>query len=111
MSKYQGAIKKLRQEIEEKQKKIQELEEKEKVMLSGLTVVCPSCGGKKTERYTDAAGSGDTRDCLTCRGYGVVGPIECRCGHTISVDMIYLRRQSVPYCPWCGRLVEPIYWL
>lgn len=109
MTKYQEEIKRLHDEIQQKQEKILELQRREKALLSSLTETCPSCKGKKTERYCDAAGSMDTRECQTCKGYGVVGPIECACGNVIPVDMIYVRRQSSPNCPWCGRRLEVFY--
>lgn len=109
MTKYQEEIKELRAKIHQKQEKILELQQKEKALLSGLTEICPSCKGKKTERYCDAAGSMDTRKCKTCKGYGYVGQIKCECGNVIPVDMIHLRRLSFPECPWCGRRLEVFY--
>ena len=103
MTKYQESIRILQDEIQEKEGKILELQRKEKMLLSGLKETCPSCKGKKTERYCDAAGDMDDRECETCKGHGVVGNIICKCGNTIPADMIYLRRQSSPDCPWCGR--------
>jgi len=55
--------------------KLQELENKKQKFLS-LTHICPSCNGTGQERYTDAAGSGDWRDCKTCNGIGKVEKIK-----------------------------------
>lgn len=33
---------------------------------------CPTCDGRKTERYTDAAGDVDERACPTCEGRGLL---------------------------------------
>ena len=86
-------------------RKLQEkkrLLEKQRELLEHLPELCPSCEGKGTETYTDAAGSIDWRECKTCRGLGKIGPIQCSCGHVIGTDMTSLRRQSSPRCPWCG---------
>lgn len=77
--------------------------EEQKRMLENLPDICPTCKGTGKERYTDAAGDVDERDCLTCRGLGRIGPIKCPCGHTIDVDMVHARRQPFPSCPWCGK--------
>ncbi len=106
MTKYQQKIKRLEEKIEEMQRELVRWQQEEKRYLSGLTETCPSYKGNKTERYTDAAGSGDYRDCRTCRGLGVVGPIKCECGNEIATDMIYIRRQNLLDCPWCGRRID-----
>lgn len=99
----------LDRKIAEIEREITELRERKRAlkarkrMLAELPEVCPSCGGSGEESYTDAAGDTDTRECRTCRGLGKVGPIECsNCGHTITTDMVYTRRQADPRCPWCG---------
>ncbi len=105
MTKYRQRIDNLLNEIEENQKKVLSLQKEEEVYMLGLKEICPSCNGTKTERYCDAAGDMDDRDCLTCHGLGVVGPINCGCGNVIPIDMVYIRRQTFPDCPWCGRRI------
>ena len=34
-------------------------------------IICPTCYGTGEERYTDAAGSRDTRPCRDCQGTGI----------------------------------------
>jgi rubrerythrin len=98
-------------EIQSIDEEIQEFQDRKRILevqkqsLAELPDKCPSCGGSGTERYTDAAGDVDERDCLTCRGLGRIGPIKCPCGHTIDVDMVHARRQPLPSCPWCGKLL------
>lgn len=82
-------------------KYIEKLKKKREMLLS-LPDICPSCKGSGQERYTDAAGSGDWRECRTCRGLGKIGPIECECGKLIGIDLINVRRDIFPRCPWCG---------
>ena len=89
------------QEIRVLENKIKRLDEKKEMLLS-LPTTCPSCKGSGRERYTDAAGSGDWRECSTCRGIGKIGQIECKCGKVIGVDMIRVRQETFPSCPWCG---------
>lgn len=96
------AISKGHKEIERIKRRIKRLEEKKEILLS-LPNICPSCRGSGRERYTDAAGSGDWRDCSTCRGLGKIGPIECDCGKVIGTDMIRIRQATFPECPWCGK--------
>lgn len=70
--------------------------------LAELPEICPSCKGFGKERYTDAAGDSDWRECMICRGLGKVGPIKCTgCRRTIDVDMVHVRMQPHPCCPWC----------
>ncbi len=95
------AIEYAQKEIDTVNNRIENLKKKREYLLS-LTDVCPSCDGRGQERYTDAAGSGDWRECLTCRGLGKIGPIECECGKIIGVDMVRVRRETFPRCPWCG---------
>ncbi len=89
-------------------RKIKDIKQKKEMLLS-LSVICPSCNGTGKESYTDAAGSNDIRNCLTCRGLGKVGPIECECGKVIDVGMISIRRMVLPICPWCGRGLDGQY--
>lgn len=42
--------------------------------LEGKIVPCDACGQTGLERFTDAAGSRDTRDCRNCDGWGMVRP-------------------------------------
>jgi len=99
-------IKYLERKITETKEELERLEEEKAKLedtLQNLDVTCPSCGGKGREKYTDAAGDTDTRDCQTCRGLGKVSDIKCEhCGNVITTDMIWLRRQVWPHCPWCG---------
>ena len=75
-----AAIERLKKEIDEQTKEITELEMRRQKLLS-LPETCPSCKGTGEERYTDAAGDSDIRECLTCKGLGKIGPLECRrCG-------------------------------
>ncbi len=97
---YQRA--KAMEEIETLKNRIKRLDDKKEMLLS-LPTVCTSCNGSGMERYTDAAGSGDWRQCLTCRGLGKIGPIECQCGKVIETDMVMVRRTNFPECPWCGK--------
>jgi len=39
--------------------------------LEELNQACPACGGTGSERYIDASGNYDTRDCPKCNGSGV----------------------------------------
>ena len=66
-----------------------------------LTEVCPTCNGRGEERYTDAAGSGDWRECQTCQGLGKVKDLKCSCGKVTTVEMLRAYRERE--CPWCGR--------
>ena len=43
-----------------------------KHLMQTLPDICPSCKGTGEERYTDAAGSRDWRDCSMCDGVGRV---------------------------------------
>ena len=38
--------------------------------IGNLESICPSCNGSRTERYCDAAGDMDDRDCSSCKGTG-----------------------------------------
>ncbi|MGB9793366.1 MAG: hypothetical protein ACPLTR_12465 [Thermacetogeniaceae bacterium] len=102
-------IKRIEKRIAEIEEKIAELQERKRALeekkqiLEGLTEVCPTCKGTGREDFLNPAGDSDTWDCRTCRGLGKVGPIECAgCGHTVTTDMVYTRRQADPRCPWCG---------
>jgi DnaJ-class molecular chaperone len=99
-------IKYLERKITETKEELERLEkEKAKIenTFQNLDVTCPSCGGTGRESFTDAAGDIDTRDCRTCRGLGKISDIKCEhCGNVITADMIWLRRQAFPQCPWCG---------
>jgi len=89
------------QQIDDLKARLEDLRRKRALLLS-LPEICPSCGGTGQERYIDAAGSGDWRECLTCKGLGKIGPLKCRrCGRVFGTDMVYLRRY-VGACPWCG---------
>lgn len=92
-------IKRYKDELDKIQTKINNLERKKEKLLQ-LKDICPTCKGTGQERYTDAAGSGDWRECLTCLGLGKVEPLECLCGKTITVDMLRAYRKRE--CPWCG---------
>lgn len=94
-------------QIDELKTRLEDLRRKRALLLS-LPEICPSCGGTGQERYTDAAGSGDWYECLTCNGLGKIGPMICRsCGRVIGTDMIYWRREfRFPSCPWCGGVCE-----
>lgn len=100
---YERVIKKKEEQVKKLQLEIEELKKEEKMFVSTLTDVCPSCRGTKKERYTDAAGSMDTRDCKTCKGVGFISDIKCdQCGKIITTKMIAVRRETFPRCPWCG---------
>lgn len=62
---------KLEKEIERLERELRGLDAEE-AYASQLTELCPSCGGGGEERYTDAAGSGDWRECSACKGWGYV---------------------------------------
>jgi len=102
------AKKQLRREIGDREAKIVRLEKIEKMMKT-LPETCPSCEGRGEERYTDAADSTNWRDCKTCRGLGKIGDIKCECGNVITTDMIQVRRESIPKCPWCGYVLGDQY--
>lgn len=91
----------MKKELSRIQGAIDELEAKRK-LFDKLSTICPSCDGTGQERYMDAAGSRDYRECLTCNGVGKIAPIKCRCGNIIGVDMIAVRREPSSTCPWCG---------
>ncbi len=93
---------KVREEIEKLQQKLSSLD-KEEAYATQLTEICPDCKGDGQERYTDAAGSGDWRDCSTCKGWGYIkkGIICPGCGKSLD-DMMHLRREHMPSCPFCG---------
>ena len=96
-----AAIERQRGHLKTANDEIKALEEKKKRILS-LVDICPSCDGNGSERYTDAAGSGDWRDCRVCRGLGKVVDLRCtNCGNVTTPKMLraYIDRQ----CPWCGR--------
>jgi len=103
----EGEIARHKKEIDRLNECIKYLEMRREKLLN-LPEKCPSCEGTGQERYTDAAGSGDWRECWTCRGLGKIGPLKCRgCGRIIGTDMIYIRRKSeFPKCPWCGGALE-----
>lgn len=101
----EGQITRLKKEIEGKQGEIRSLTRQLEKILT-LNETCPACRGSGLERYTDAAGSSDTRDCEVCQGLGVIGPITCQCGHVIGTDMIAVRNQTYPRCPWCGNTLR-----
>jgi len=100
---YERLIREKEDQVKKLQSEIERLKKEEKMFISTLTIVCPTCDGTREERYTDAAGSMDTRECKTCKGYGRIGDIKCnQCGNTITSKMVSLRRSDSPKCPWCG---------
>jgi len=40
---------------------------------------------------------------LTCKGLGKVKDIKCVCGNIIDTNMVKVRRNHRPECPWCGK--------
>lgn len=94
---------KIKEQIESLQRALINLNTEE-AYASQLTELCPDCKGECEERYTDAAGSGDWRECSTCKGWGYIskGIICPGCGKSLD-DMTHLRRQNMPNCPFCGR--------
>ena len=97
----ESAIKRQEEHIEVAEREIAALGEKRRRVLS-LTEICPSCDGDGQERYTDAAGSGDWRDCGICRGLGKVADLRCPgCGQVTTPAMRRVYRDRT--CPWCGR--------
>lgn len=110
MSAIDSQIQRVRAELEKLNTKLEKLKRKKEVLLR-LPEICPSCSGTGRERYTDEAGSGDWRDCRTCKGLGRVAPLKCEsCGRIAGTDMVYWRRQytrlEVTRCPWCGGAME-----
>lgn len=104
----EAEIRRYQDRAKEIQATIAELEAKKAALLD-LPETCPSCKGSGRETYTDAAGSRDWRDCLTCKGLGKIGPMQCRsCGKIIGTDMIHFRRCGDNRCPWCGSLLSYI---
>ncbi len=101
----ENEIRRHQKKVEELQNVIAELEAK-KVALLNLPETCPTCIGTGEESYIDAAGASACRDCLTCKGLGKIGPVQCRsCGKIVGTDMIYYRRYGDNRCPWCGSLL------
>lgn len=100
---------KITKEIEDLQRALFNLNTEE-AYASQLTDLCPSCKGKCEERYTDAAGSGDWRDCSTCKGWGYIskGVICPECKKSLD-DMTHLRRESMPHCPFCGKYLGQLF--
>ncbi len=96
-SKIDYSLKKYKEDKARAEMKIAKIEEM-KNMLLNLPVVCPSCNGTGEESYMDG-----WQECPVCRGLGKIGPIECECGHTIDTDMIGVRNDLAPSCPWCGK--------
>lgn len=95
-------IKQLKERIGILQNDLDLLETRRKRLLE-LPDLCPTCNGSGLERFTSAAGDSDLRECMTCKGLGKVGPIVCKsCKRTIGTDMIAVRRDLSPQCPWCG---------
>jgi len=78
---------------------VNELEFKKEI-ISKLKTICPSCKGTGEERYTDAAGSGDWRECSICKGLGKIGNLKCSCGREINIEMKYSYKKRL--CPYCG---------
>ncbi len=106
MTDYEYRIEVLEREIKAKQKRLLDLKQEEEIFKATLTDICPVCKGSREESYTDAAGDTDTRACSVCKGYGKINPIKCKCGKVISIDMIGVRMQEYPQCPWCGRSLK-----
>jgi hypothetical protein len=106
MTDCQHRITVLENEIKMRQDEIRELKCREDLLSMTFTTTCPACEGSREERYIDAAGDTDTRACSVCKGYGRIGPIKCKCGKVIDIDMIETRRQKYPKCPWCGELIR-----
>lgn len=92
----------LLKDISKLESELKALESKKEKLLQ-LKDICPTCNGSGEERYTDAAGSGDWRECETCRGLGKVEPLQCTCGNSLTVDMLRAYRKRE--CPWCGRYI------
>ena len=40
------------------------------IAIEHLRLICPTCNGTGSERYCDAAGDMDDRDCVSCKGSG-----------------------------------------
>ena len=99
----------IREQIEKLQRELSDLDTKE-VYATQLTELCPSCKGSRQERYTDAAGSGDWRDCSTCHGWGYIQKgLHCpECKKSLD-DMTHLRRESMPHCPFCGHYLGRLF--
>lgn len=89
----------MEKDIQYKQAQINAIKKEEHTFIAGLTEPCPTCNETKIEDYDY---HNRKKECLTCRGYGQIGPIECICGNVITTKMLYLRRQGTPNCPWCG---------
>ncbi len=70
-----------------------------------LPDTCPFCKETGLESYTEPHGSRGTRACGVCRGLGKVREIVCECGYVIGIDNEKVRRQYVPECPKCGRVI------
>ena len=87
MTKYQEEIKELRAEIHQKQKKILELQQKEKALLSGLTenMPLPAKGKKNKEGIVMQQVAWTPRENVKLlQGYGYVGTVRA------NVGMLYL---------------------
>lgn len=105
----QNKKEKIRKQIEELKRELSSLDSEE-VYATQLTELCPDCKGKGEERYTDAAGSGDWRDCSTCHGWGYIEKEVCCPSCEKGLDeMFYLRRESMPHCPYCGQYLGSLF--
>ena len=109
VTRVQSKKEKIKNQIEELRQKLSSLD-REEVYATQLTELCPDCKGSCQERYTDAAGSGDWRDCSTCKGWGyITNGIKCpECGKNLD-DMNHLRRQNMPNCPFCGKYLGQLF--
>lgn len=65
-----------KQEIRKIEERYQRLIDRYKAALEALeelNEVCPNCEGLGTEKYIDASGNHDTRQCNVCGGTGLKG--------------------------------------
>ena len=79
-----------------------------KLLLGGMkadAVECPDCHGTgrvQKRLWVLTPQIFEPHSCPTCRSFGRIWPITCKCGKEIGTDMVDVRKADKPRCPWCG---------